>query len=267
MTDAVYGRPVGLNMFNAVKTAVNSLKESLGVQYKELARECKYMDMEEALWFRLIEYSAEEMCNVLPRNWTLKMLAADVTVYLHRAVGDLETYMFKRYAHSAEAFDKEAILARMLNLKGLLLSAIEQCLRLVRDYGAYCVRMDDYKGIFPRKTWAKCDLCIYLKTSGITEKDATQICKMLGASEVGDLAHVEHRDLLRPSIPAAAIPALLTLVRSAFIPSQQPPAEGTFFVVPQRARLPALLQQLQALSTPRREAAPLPRFHSPSSSA
>ena len=97
----------------------------------------------------------------------------------------------------------------LLDLKDGLQGDITRCMELAKTHEAYCTCMDDYKGFMPKKTWVKCDLCVYLQKFEITEKYAEQICKVLGASEVKHWAYVEAGDLVGPSIPGSIVLILL----------------------------------------------------------
>ena len=248
MTDAVYGRAVGLNMFNSLASAVKLLKASLGnanldgATYAGIVYEARVQgpNRTEAFWWKLIGV-ALEMCDLkspVSTTYTLLMKlspednidgrARDIHRILDRALQDLNAYVpkdeyvmqdaewIKRFpdskTHSYPERDaREKIRQGKFAMKSRLIGDIQECLTLATVYKAYCKRLGPYLGS-TTETWAGCDLGLYLVERGINKHDAGQICECLGAIRPEHLAHLQAADMLGQSIPDTARTALIKIL-------------------------------------------------------
>jgi hypothetical protein len=217
MADADYGRPVGLHIFNEIKSGVTQLKMMVGedasadrVGYGEIVwddwpRGCNDPDAD---WFGFIGV-ALKMCDLTVQtpNWTLLGRTGDIKLNLDRALVALDNYNPTEEETGVESSK------RFIFLKSCLIRDINGCLKLASLFNAYCVQLGIYFGERPTEKWQDCELSGHLKMYGITKEDAGKICAALGAIRPEHLAYVEAGDLVGPSIPAAARPALITAVQ------------------------------------------------------
>jgi hypothetical protein len=219
-----------------------------GAVYADIVYEARVQGPEctDALWFKLIGVALER-CEVnvgLSKTYTLLLgppteatewekdtllgRAVDIKRILDRALSEVNKYDPPEYQQDVEfrkrfpdriehshwqADERDKIRKRRLTMKWGLIQDINRCLTLATVYKAYCVRLQPYLGETPTAEWKACELSGHLKMYGILAGDAAEICAALGAIRPEHLAYVEAGDLVGPSIPAAARPALITAVQ------------------------------------------------------
>ena len=213
MADAVYGRPVGVNLETAVNRAVQLVKKSLtDPEYQVLVSACRDRE-DRGAWMQKIDgavgwrrgggkdakYNGKMRISYLIEN--LAQAEAGVGKYAFEFEDGQERWyrltMPEEYKTRTDIVARKAQEKQLTDLQTRMKSDIHKCWLEANEYAAYCTRMDEYEGWLPKRKWATCNLSNHLQRCGIAPKDAPLICKLHGASEVAYLEYVDIHDNVR----------------------------------------------------------------------